>query len=63
MAPMPAVPQWKPELRPVDRPAYLLQLPSPAVTSFNMAFNTYQPPMIDARSFFVSRVGIYASPR
>jgi len=39
--------QWKPSLQATARPAFLRTLPSPAVTSFNMAQHTYREPLMD----------------
>ena len=44
-APMPLAELWHPVLVPVIRPPELM-LPSPAITSFNMAFDTYLTPLL-----------------
>ena len=44
-APMHVVDQWKPILVPVVRPPEF-SFPSPAITSFNMAFDTYLTPLL-----------------
>eukprot|EP00050_Salpingoeca_kvevrii_P014678 m.38845 g.38845 ORF g.38845 m.38845 type:complete len:1018 (+) comp5910_c0_seq1:136-3189(+) len=43
------IPQWKPKLARVDRPNYLRTLPSPAVTSFNFAIDTYYSPILQGK--------------
>jgi hypothetical protein len=43
--PMTMVEQWRPVLAPVMRPAEFV-MPTPAITSFNMAFDTYLTPLL-----------------
>lgn len=44
---VPRAQQWRPVPEPVARPAFLRTLPSPAVTSFNMALTTYSEPLVE----------------